>query len=94
MLNIESLCVSIVESVVYFGSVLCCSWLCCARLNLPWLCVELGGAMVELGGAVTAVISGFSTLPWLIKPLYGFIRCYLMDWRRRFTMESRSRRFW
>nr|CAB3452044.1 unnamed protein product [Digitaria exilis] len=29
---------------------------------------------LHLDPAETAVVSGFSSLPWLIKPLYGFIR--------------------
>ncbi|KAG2545268.1 hypothetical protein PVAP13_9KG421249 [Panicum virgatum] len=40
---------------------------------------------LHLGPAETAVISGFSALPWLVKPLYGFISdsIPLFGYRRR-----------
>ncbi|VFQ65264.1 unnamed protein product [Cuscuta campestris] len=40
---------------------------------------------LHLDPAETAVISGFSSLPWLVKPLYGFISDYfpLFGYRRR-----------
>ncbi|CAH9132963.1 unnamed protein product [Cuscuta epithymum] len=40
---------------------------------------------LHLDPAETAVISGFASLPWLVKPLYGFISDYfpLFGYRRR-----------